>query len=302
MTTKNMKKLLYLIILIAFSNVKAQTVTDFDGNVYETVVIGDQTWLKQNLKSVHYSDGAAIVNVVAYDNNEENATIYGRLYTWNAAMRNKKTQSTQGVCPSGWHLPSDAEWNLLINYLGGSTVAGGKMKESGTTHWESPNTGATNSSGFTALGSGEFDAHYTPNVFRILHQFEVYWTSTEVNTLLAKEKFLESTNTKCSDYDWYKTMKYSIRCVKDNSAGMNEQKTDQKFHIYFADNSLLKIYNDWSVTIINVEIYNIQGQLIINQEISNTSCEISTGNLSTGIYLVKIDTNEGTEIHKISIN
>ena len=83
---------------------------------------------------------------------------------------------------------------------------------------------------------------------------------------------------------------------------MNEQKTDQKFHIYFADNSLLKIYNDWSVTIINVEIYNIQGQLIINQEISNTSCEISTGNLSTGIYLVKIDTNEGTEIHKISIN
>jgi uncharacterized protein (TIGR02145 family) len=136
------------------------TVTDVEGNVYNTVTIGNQTWMKENLKVTKYRDGTAIGTTTAsipndssskyqwaYNGAESNVSTYGRLYTWYAAT------DSRGVCPSGWHLPTNAEWTTLITYLGES-VAGGKMKEAGTTHWISPNTGATNSSGFTALPGG----------------------------------------------------------------------------------------------------------------------------------------------------
>ncbi len=116
-----------------------------DGKTYKTVKIGTQTWMAENL-AYKASSGCS-----AYNNDQNNVATYGYLYTWEAA----KT-----VCPAGWHLPTDAEWTTLTDYLynfstlGGEDVAGGKMKEAGTTHWASPNTGATNSSGFTALPAG----------------------------------------------------------------------------------------------------------------------------------------------------
>jgi uncharacterized protein (TIGR02145 family) len=119
-----------------------------DGQVYKWVKIGNQVWMAENL---NYETP----NSWWYDNNSANGDIYGRLYTWAAAMNGESSSNSvpsgvQGVCPDGWHLPSDAEWTVLTDYLGGESVAGGKMKEAGTVHWNSPNTGATNSSGFTA--------------------------------------------------------------------------------------------------------------------------------------------------------
>ena len=140
------------------------TVNDKDGNVYNTVTIGTQVWMKENLKTTRYSNGDLIgtTNPSTLDitsevspkyqwaagNNESNVATYGRFYTWFVAT------DSRNVCPSGWHVPSDTEWERLKIYLGATLVAGGKIKETGTLHWQTPNTGATNETGFTAVPAG----------------------------------------------------------------------------------------------------------------------------------------------------
>ena len=163
---------------------KLETVTDFDGNVYNTVRIGTQIWMAENLKTTKFNDGADIPLVTDYSewgnltspgycwyNNDKYTYggIYGALYNW-------YTVNTGKLCPEGWHVPSDVEWNVLENYLGGETVAGGKLKEAGTEHWEYPNTGATNVSGFTALpGSGR----YQSEMFTEIGFFGNWWSSSQ---------------------------------------------------------------------------------------------------------------------------
>ena len=136
-------------------------ITDIDGNVYDTVVIGSQEWTVQNLKTTKLNDGTAIPEVTdnsawaalttpgrcAYNNDPANRTIYGELYNWYAV-------GIGNLAPAGWRVPTDADWTTLTTYLGGLTVAGGKLKESGTTHWHSPNTSGTNEVGFSALPGG----------------------------------------------------------------------------------------------------------------------------------------------------
>lgn len=146
------------------------TVTDIDGNIYKTVQIGSQWWMAENLKVTHYCNGDAIPKVgdekgwsnlttgayCAYDNNVNIiAQTYGNLYNFHAVIDNRQ------LAPTGWHIPSDNDWQTLINYLGGNEIAGGKLKETGTEHWESPNTGATNESGFFALPGGIRMGFYT---------------------------------------------------------------------------------------------------------------------------------------------
>jgi len=135
------------------------TETDYDGNVYHTVTIGTQIWMVENLKTTHYRNGDPIPNVpdntqwsnlttsayCNYNNDANNAKTYGLLYNWYAAI------NSLNICPVGWHVPSANEWKKLETYMGGVGVAGGKMKEAGTTHWISPNTKAGNSSGFSGL-------------------------------------------------------------------------------------------------------------------------------------------------------
>ena len=164
------------------------TVTDVDGNVYQTVKIGDQWWMAENLKVTHYRNGDAIPNVTddtewsnltsgaycVYDNNESNLDTYGYLYNWYAI------DDSRNIAPEGWHVPSDAEWETIIDYLGGSDVAGGKLKETGSEHWLSPNTGATNESGFTTLPSGY--RIYDSGCFDSLGGYAYFWSSTEYSS------------------------------------------------------------------------------------------------------------------------
>ena len=167
----------------------ATTVTDIDGNVYNTVTIGTQVWMKENLKVTKYRNGDAIPTTTgsisndssskyqwAYNDNESNATIYGRLYTWYAVT------DTRGVCPTGWHVPTDAEWTTLKDYLGGESVAGGKLKEAGTTHWSSPNTSADNSSGWTGLPGGGRDPNGS---FDGIGRYGNWWSATEYDAARA---------------------------------------------------------------------------------------------------------------------
>ena len=139
-------------------NITYGSITDIDGNTYKTVTIGTQTWMAENLKVTKYNDGIAIPNVTDntawrelttgalcdYGNTPSNSETYGKLYNWHAVNTGK-------LCPTGWHVPSDAEWTELTDYLGGTSVAGDKLKETGSTHWSNLRTGATNETGFTAL-------------------------------------------------------------------------------------------------------------------------------------------------------
>jgi len=120
-------------------------VTDIDGNVYTTIKISSQWWMAENLKVTHYRNGDSIPNVIDssawmglntgaycnYDNDTSHVAVYGRLYNWYTVNNNRN------IAPTGWHLPTDAEWQTLIDYLGGELFAGGKMKEAGTAHWDS---------------------------------------------------------------------------------------------------------------------------------------------------------------------
>lgn len=144
--------------------IQPETVT-IGGEEYETVTIGTQTWLKRNL---HYNDSG--VGIYSYNNDTGISDVYGYLYTWDAAMR-------VDALIDGWHLPSYAELETLSDYLG--ATAGGKLKETGISHWATPNTGATNESGFTALGSGERRSFGT---YRFLTARAAWWTTNQIST------------------------------------------------------------------------------------------------------------------------
>jgi uncharacterized protein (TIGR02145 family) len=161
-------------------------VTDIDGNVYTIVEIGSQKWLGQNLKTTRYNDGtpiplqptAGIWDTLSthaycwYDNNIAFKDPYGALYNWH--VTNADGNGGKNPCPVGWHVPHDDEWTALTDYLGGQAVAGNKLKEAGTTHWDPPNSGATNETGFTALPGGK---RGTGSAFVVMGSEGSWWTS-----------------------------------------------------------------------------------------------------------------------------
>ena len=199
-------------------------IMDADGNVYKTVVIGKQEWFAENLKTSRYNDGTLIPNVTDntqwsnlstgawayYKNNSANNTKYGKLYNWYAVS--PTTNGTKNVCPTGWHIPTDAEWRVLTDYLGGASVSGGKMKEVGTTNWDSPNTDATNVSLFSALPGGYrvFDGSYDN-----IGNFGSWWSSSEKDTINALFHLLFSSSGSADRYSYYKENGLSVRCLRD---------------------------------------------------------------------------------------
>jgi uncharacterized protein (TIGR02145 family) len=154
-----------------------------DGKNYPTVLIGTQCWMVTNLNigarvigSQEQADNG-IIEKYCYDDNDSNCDIYGGLYQWDEAMKYMTTPGIQGICPVDWHLPSNDEWTALKTILGGYNIAGGKMKETGFAHWLPPNTGATNTSGFTALPGGF--RHVNVNfLFLYLTQYAIFWSSS----------------------------------------------------------------------------------------------------------------------------
>jgi uncharacterized protein (TIGR02145 family) len=182
------------------------TVT-YNGVSYNTVQIGSQCWFKSNLNTTLYNDGTSISgNYWCYNNNQSNCNIYGALYNWYAVNTGK-------LCPSGWHVPSDAEWTTLVNYLGGEDVAGGKLKETGTTHWQSPNNGATNSSGFTALPGGY--RRYPDGQFGLLGTDGRWWSSTQYDGSKAWYRYIYNNKTIVGKNYIDKGYGFSVRCLHD---------------------------------------------------------------------------------------
>ena len=182
-----------------------------DGRTYNTVTIGSQTWMAENL-NIYTPAGSWY-----YDNDSASySSVYGRLYDW-ATVIDVGTSSSanpsgvQGLCPSGWHLPSHAEWTELTDYLGGESVAGGKLKETGTT-WGSPNTGATNESGFSALPGGyrKSDGSFYSTVY-----LGGWWSATENTTSGAWYRRLYYSSAVVESSSTFKGYGFSVRCVMD---------------------------------------------------------------------------------------
>ena len=206
--------------LMSFINLR-----DHDGNVYKTVQIGEQLWMAENLKTTHYADGTAIPLIstdadwaALGNNNTDDAycfidnSVYGALYTWAAAMQHESTSGVQGICPNGWHLPSDTEWVELTDYLGGVGVAGGKLKETGYLHWKyNTDGGATNESGFTGLPGGwrTDDGQYDYQTKRAY-----WWTSSEKGSK-AWCRYVSFSNAEAKRTSYQKSYGLSVRCVKD---------------------------------------------------------------------------------------
>jgi len=201
------------------SSKKTVSVTDIEGNVYNTVIIGTQIWMAENLKTTKYRNGTSIPNVTDatswdnlttpgycwYNNDDANKSTYGALYNWH-------TVNTGKLAPTGWHVPTDTEWSTLTTFLGGESVAGGKLKETGTTHWISPNIGATNEIGFAALPGGD---HGSNGAFGYDGVYGSWWSSTEDSSSGAWTRSMRNSLSGVYRFGSSKEYGFSVRCVKD---------------------------------------------------------------------------------------
>ena len=198
------------------------TVSDIDANVYNVITIGNQTWMKENLKVSRYNNGDSIPTGLSasswgttttgafavYDSDLANEIKYGKLYNWYAANDSRK------IAPPGWHVASQEEWQTLIDLLGGPQSAATELKEAGLTHWATPNTGATNGSGFTALPTG---TRMIDGTFTLIGTNGYWWTSTEylVGGPDAEAILLLSNSQEAVYVTDRKSYGAAIRCIKD---------------------------------------------------------------------------------------
>jgi len=190
-----------------------------DNKTYNTVQIGPHCWMAQNLNvgtsiaGTTTSANNGIIEKYCYSNSDAQCDVYGGLYQWYEMMNYTTTAGVQGICPTGWHLPTDDEWTALTTNLGGESVAGGKMKEVGTAHWNSPNSGATNSSGFSCLPGGY---RGTNGTFTNIGYVGYFWSSTEYSTTSAWVRTLSYNNTNVTRYYYGdKDYGFSVRCLSD---------------------------------------------------------------------------------------
>jgi uncharacterized protein (TIGR02145 family) len=212
----------------------AGTISDIDGNVYQTVKIDTQVWMAENLKTTKYNDGTSIAKITDnaawaaatkgaysdYNNIPANSTTYGKLFNWYVVDNNAATKVAsnggKNVCPTGWHVSSDAEWITLIRYVG-PVEGGGLLKETGTSHWNTPNAGVTNETGFTALpgGSRQYNDGYNYGTYKGLGMNGFWWSSTEYSPASARYWSMSYLSTNIGRGGLNKKDGLSVRCIMD---------------------------------------------------------------------------------------
>ncbi|NVO10978.1 MAG: fibrobacter succinogenes major paralogous domain-containing protein [Bacteroidales bacterium] len=204
------------------SNNEYDTIIDIDKNKYKTVQIGNQLWMAENLKVIHYQDGSEInlvtdnkiwANLKAgaycwYNNDSIHKNLYGAIYNFYAIC------NLHNLCPMGWHVPTDTEWEIAVNFLGGKNIAGGKLKEIGLLHWKNPNICANNSTGFTALPGGYRIGN--SGSFYDFGSVGFWWSSTEYNSEYAYLRYINNNNSSLKKNFYVKRFGFSVRCIKDN--------------------------------------------------------------------------------------
>ncbi len=208
-----------LVVLTTGCNEK---LTDVDGNEYKTVKIGKMLWMAENLKTTKYSNGDLIETTTpankdisdqkepkyqwAYKGDEKTAEIYGRLYTWYAVT------DSRNICPKGWHVITDDEWNTLANFFGGRDLAAGNLREVGTEHWLGSDVSSNNSSGFTALPGG---GRMSTGAFGGKDYYGSWWSTAEVNDSTARYWNIYYNTNVIDKIKFQKSSAFSVRCVKN---------------------------------------------------------------------------------------
>ena len=221
----NVQDIILLVNIILWESEPEDVCEDIDGNVYETIQIGDQLWMAENLKVTHYNNGDAITHITneehwgsmdegqygVYDDEPTNANIYGNIYNWAVIG------DIRGICPVDWHVPSDDEYTLLTDFLGGESVAGGKMKEAGLEHWnydsDQISLEATNESGFTGLPAGHRNTNSGDYIYMGFYGY--FWSSTENGSDLAWRRYLFHYSSGVARDTFGKPNGFSIRCLRD---------------------------------------------------------------------------------------
>lgn len=220
MPLKKVLSFLITLVLIGLTGLQSQTVKDGDGNIYLTINIGKQVWIAENLKTTKLNDGTPIPLVTddkkwkeirtpayCFFNNEiKNKETYGALYNW-------YTVNTGKLCPKDWHVPSDKEWDVLVDFLGGVRTAGDKLKEAGIDHWQSVLSLATNDYDFTALPGG---MRYFAGDFPIFGDtYAIWWTSTGYSVDQSVCRGLHDTSSQVFKASDNMRNGFSVRCIKD---------------------------------------------------------------------------------------
>ena len=296
-----MKKLLLFIICLILIN---QTTYG------QEVTIGTQIWQTTNLNVTTYRDGTPIPEVTDptqwatlttgawcyYNNASANGSTYGKLYNWYAVVGIHDTDPNTPnkiLAPTGFHIPTDAEWTTLTTFLGGESVAGGKMKSTGTANWLSPNTGATNSSGFSALPGGNI-----LGTFSFIGNYGLWWSSSEYDTTYGIGRALSYNYGTANTYTTNKTAGLSARCIKDSPLS----------NMIF-DKSGLKLYPNPVVNILNIKTENNLinqpytiidglGRVVLNGKLNEVYSTINVEQLSKGIYYLKVSGNSASKFIK----
>jgi uncharacterized protein (TIGR02145 family) len=287
--------------------INAQTITDIDGNVYNTVTIGTQVWMKENLKTTKFNDFSPIQNVsdsmvwptltssacCDFENNPNNSSTYGKLYNWYAV------NDPKNICPTGWHIPSDSEWSVLTNYLGGDSVAGAKLKETGNIHWLYQNTGATNSSNFTALPSG--DRHYI-GAFATLGYYAFWWSSTAYDVANAWKRNANYDNSSVGHSSAKKTYGFSVRCIRNlqsnNIKAISQPKLSNFImHLDLINGKAIILFSGANNS--KIDIFNCIGKKMIQTWLINGRNEIDISILPKGIYICDISNSPKHILQKV---
>jgi uncharacterized protein (TIGR02145 family) len=326
-----MKKMILLFAALAFLSIENQaqtTVSDINGNIYNTVAIGSQLWMKENLKATKYNDGAAIIypgtTNTSWANNttgayawyqNDSATysgIYGALYNWYAVS--STTNGGKNLCPSGWHVPTHNDWTTLERAIctsatcatdfpfdistGGyrGTDEGGKLKETGFTHWNSPNSGATNSSTFNALGGSKREGSGTFTT--AIGDYGLWWTNTAFDNSYSWCRILNNNHADVSRvHGWPNSYGLSVRCVCDTLlSSIQEIRIENQIQIY--PNPVNNNLTIETLQKSEIEILNIEGQIIKSIYTNDKATTIDISTLAGGMYFLKVKTEKGFVVKK----
>jgi uncharacterized protein (TIGR02145 family) len=293
------------------------TVTDIDGNVYKTIKIGNQWWMAENLKVTHYRNSDPITHVeddtewadlitgawCVYDNQDSYKNIYGLLYNWYVV------DDSRNIAPEGWHVPTDEEWQELVNHLDGSSVAGGKLKETGTGHWNNPNIGATNASGFSALPGGY--RYGSLGYFNYRGYYAYFWSSTEHNPYHAWYRILTYQYSDVYRHHTFNNFGFSVRCLRGSATMIKSSELQtitspnlaQNYPNPFNPLTTIKFTLPKS-EYVQLKVYNILGKkvstLVSNKLNQGNHIYIFDGkNLASGIYYYQLVAGDYREMKKM---
>ncbi len=293
-----MKNTIYLLVLFSFASLKseAQTILDIDSNSYNTVVIGTQTWMQENLKTTRFNNGILIPTTSLpifndttmlfqwpYNDDTTYINIYGRLYTWNIA------RGSDNVCPVGWKVPNKSDWDTLSNFLGGDSIAGGKMKEIGTAHWLITDSTVDNSSGFTGLGGG---FRGNPSGFRNLGSNGSFWSSTPFGTNGIYPRgfgysLFSNTSTLSSSVAVGNNGK-SIRCIKEVTASIDNTSFKNKIQLFPNPAKDRVIISLEELRNYQLSIYDLLGKSLYQQKLVDKINYLDITFLPRGTYLIQL--------------